>query len=158
LAVAWRRRSVSMLPLGLGLGLGFLAIAALGAARLGEVADRYLVLPAFAAAWLACAGVAALPLPARRAGFAAIGAPALGIGLASAPRSRVYGTADSLWAVAFAKNRRSVRAARNLGAVHLARGEPRPALEWLDRAAALAPDDPEVELDRAIAVEQLGDA
>jgi Flp pilus assembly protein TadD len=51
-----------------------------------------------------------------------------------------------------------VRAALNLAAVHLDRGEPRVALDLLDRAAALAPGDPEVELNRAIAIEQQGDA
>jgi len=152
---AWRARSTLLVPI--VLGASFLAIGALGAARLGEVADRYLVLPAFAAAWLACAGVAALPMPARRVGFAAVGAIALGFAIASTTHVRVYATDESLWTDAFAKNPRSVRAALNLGAVHLDRREPHPALEWLDRAAVLAPGDPEVELDRAVAAEQLGD-
>lgn len=156
LAATWHRRSPLLLPL--ALGLGFLGIAALGAARLGEVADRYLLLPVFSAAWLAAAGVAALPARARPAGFGAIAAGTLGLAIAASAHVRTYADDDRLWSDAFAKNPRSVRAALNLGAVRLDRGEPRAALEWLDRAAALAPDDPQVELNRAIAIEQMGDA
>jgi tetratricopeptide (TPR) repeat protein len=51
-----------------------------------------------------------------------------------------------------------VRAAINLAALALDRGAPREALDWLSAASALAPGDPQVELNRAVAEEQLGDA
>ena len=155
-AVAWRARSPLLVAL--GLALGFLAIAALGAARLGEVADRYLLLPVFATAWLVAAGVEALRGPARRAGRIAIGALALACAALGATHVRSYASDERLWTDGFERNPRSVRAALNLGAVYLDRGDSQRAIEWLDRAAALAPNDLEVELNRAIAIEQQGDA
>lgn len=156
LVVAWRRASSRLVPL--VLCGGFLAIAALGAARLGEVADRYLLLPAFSIAWLAAAGVESLPQAPRVGARTALALVAVVFAIASASHVRVYRDDERLWTDAFEKNPRAVRAALNLGALHLDRDEPRRAIEWLDRAGALAPGDPEVELNRAIAIERLGDA
>lgn len=152
---AWRRRSPLLVPI--ALAAGPLAIAALGAARIGELADRYLVVPIFAAAWLVAAGVATLPAPARIAGFIAGAATVAIFAIAAATHVRVYASDGTLWTDAWAKNPRSLRAAANLGAWHLDRNEPYRAVEWLDRAAALAPGDPEIEMNRAVASEQQGD-
>lgn len=154
--VAWRDRSPLLVPI--GLALGFLAIGALGAARLGEIADRYLLLPVFGVAWLVAAGIGALGEPVRRAGFAAIGATAIALAVLGSLHVRSYASDERLWSDAIDKNPRALRAALNLGAVYLDRGEPARASEWLERAAAIAPGDPQVELNRAIAQEQQGDA
>lgn len=153
---AWRRRSAALVPL--AIAMGFLAVAALGAARIGEVADRYLLLPAFGAATLAVALVERSTGLSRGAGRALLAAA--GIALAATAHAHVRTFADdaTLWSDAWAKNPRSLRAASNLGAVALDRGEPREALVWLERAAALAPDDPQIEMNRAVAEQQLGDA
>ena len=153
---AWRRRSQLLIPIALAvLPLG---IAALGAARVGEMADRYLVLPIFATAWLVAAGIEALPAPGRFVGRVA-GAAAVGaFAVAAATHVRVYASDEALWTDAWQKNPRSVRAAANLGALHLDRDEPYRAAEWLDRAAALAPDDAEIEMNRALVAERQGDA
>jgi tetratricopeptide (TPR) repeat protein len=155
-ALAWRRRSPLLVPI--ALAAAPLAIAALGAARIGEMADRYLVLPIFATAWLVAAGIASLPAPLRVAGFAAGAAAVATFAVAAATHVRVYASDESLWTDAWAKNPHSLRAAANLGALHLDRNEPYRAIEWLDRAAALAPGDAEIEMNRAVASEQQGDA
>jgi tetratricopeptide (TPR) repeat protein len=152
---AWRRRSPVLIPL--ALGTGFLAIAALGAVRIGEVADRYLLLPVFALAWLVALGVERLPGRARGAGRVALAAAAGALALAANAHVRVYASDATLWSDAWSKNPRSERAASNLGVVALDAGDPRGALEWFERAAALAPNDPQVELNRAVAEEQSGD-
>lgn len=154
LAFAWRRRSPLLAPLAAGLAM--LAIAAFGAARLGELADRYLVLPAFAAAWLAAAAVESLSGAARAAGRAALALAGVALAVAAHAHVSVYASDAALWRDAWDKNPRSLRAALNMSAVELDRGEPRTALAWLERAAALAPGDPDVELNRAVAEQQLG--
>ncbi|RIL06586.1 MAG: hypothetical protein DCC71_06295 [Proteobacteria bacterium] len=153
---AWRTRSPRLVPLALGLGM--LAVAALGAARLGEVADRYLALPAFAAAWLVVPALLHAPRIPRWAGRAALAGAGAAFAWASFHHTMVYANDAVLWSDAWRKNPRSVRAALNLAAVHLDGGEPRRALEWLARAAELAPGDAQIELNRAVAEEQLGDA
>src|SRR5690606_24312270 len=58
---------------------------------------------------------------------------------------------------AWRRNPAAVRPPLNLAALHLDRGETAEALAWLERAAALAPDDPQIALNRAVAAEQQGD-
>lgn len=155
LAAAWRRRSPLAVPLALA-GAG-LAVAALGALRVGELGDRYLLLPACAGAWLAGAGVEALAARPRRLARVAL-AGVVALGAASAIRhTAVYADDGRLWQDAWNKNPRAVRAPLNLAAWHLERGEPGVALAWLERAEALAPGDPQIVLNRAVAAEQLGD-
>ncbi len=154
-ALAWRRRSPLLVPI--ALTAAPLAIAALGAARIGEMADRYLVLPIFATAWLVAAGIASLAAPLRVAGAVAGAAAIAAFAIAAATHVRVYANDESLWTDAWVKNPHSLRAAANLGAVYLDRNEPYRAIEWLDRAAALAPGDAEIEMNRAVASEQQGD-
>jgi tetratricopeptide (TPR) repeat protein len=155
-AVAWRRRAPLLLPL--ALAAGFLAVAALGAVRIGEVADRYLLLPVYALAWLSLLGVERLRGAARRAARFALAAA--GVALAASAHSHVgvYQSDATLWSDAFAKNPRSERAAANLGALALDAGDPRGALAWLARASELAPGDAQIEMNRAVAESQLGDA
>jgi len=154
-ATAWRRRSPLGVPLALA-GAG-LAVAALGAVRVGELGDRYLLLPACAGAWLAAAGVEALAARPRRVARALLaGAAAVGAALAM-HHVTVYADDGRLWQDAWARNPRAVRAPLNLAAWHLERGEPGEALAWLERAEALAPGDPQIVLNRAVAAEQLGD-
>jgi Tfp pilus assembly protein PilF len=152
---AWRRRSPLLIPI--ALALLPLGVAALGGARIGEIADRYLVLPIFATAWLVAIGIEALPTPLRVAGRVA-GAVTVGVfAVLASMHVRVFASDEALWTDAWAKNAHSVRAAANLGALHLDRDEPYRAEEWLDRAAALAPDDPEIEMNRALVAERRGD-
>jgi tetratricopeptide (TPR) repeat protein len=154
-AGAWRRRAPALVPL--VLLAASLAVAALGAGRVGELGDRYLLVPACAGAWLVAGALAALPAgwqrPARAAAAAGIGA----LALLSIRHVSVYRSDETLWRDAWEKNPRALRAPLNLAAWHLERGEPAPALAWLDRAEALAPADPQVALNRAVAAEQLGD-
>ena len=152
----WRRRSPLLIAI--ALAVFPLGIAALGGARIGEIADRYLVLPIFATAWLVATGIEALPTRFRLAGRAA-GAVVVGaFALLATTHVRVFASDEALWTDAWQKNSRSVRAAANLGALHLDRDEPYRAAEWLDRAAALAPGDPEIEMNRALVAERQGDA
>jgi Flp pilus assembly protein TadD len=153
---AWRRRWMSLLPI--AIGLGFLAIAALGAARIGEVADRYLLLPAFAAGTLVTGFVEQSSGRSRTAGRALLAVAGIALAATANTHVRVFANDATLWSDAWAKNPRSVRAALNLGAVALDRSEPHEALVWLERAAALEPGDPQIEMNRAVAEQQLGDS
>ncbi len=135
-----------------------LAVAALGAARIGEMADRYLVLPIFATAWLVAAGIDALPAPLRLGGRVAGAAAVAALAVAAATHVRVYANDEALWTDAWQKNPHSLRAAANLGALYLDRDEPYRAAEWLERASALAPGDAEIEMNRALVAERQGDA
>jgi tetratricopeptide (TPR) repeat protein len=156
LARAWRTRSALLVPL--ALGGASLALAAAGAARVGELGDRYLLLPALCVGWLAARGLLALSGRARAAGLA--GAVAAGVVLAalSLRHVTVYRTDERLWGEAWRLNPRSARAALNLASARLDAGDPQGAELWLARAEALAPGDPLVALDRAVAAEQRGDA
>lgn len=154
--LAWRRRSSLLIPI--ALAILPLSIAAIGAARVGEMADRYLLLPIFATAWLVATGIEALPGSLRVAGRVAGAATVAVFAVAAATHARTYASDESLWSDAWQKNPRSVRAALNLGALYLDRDEPYRAAEWLDRAAALAPGDADVEMNRALVAEQQGDA
>jgi tetratricopeptide (TPR) repeat protein len=155
LALAWRRRSVALVPL--ALGSASLAIAAAAGARLGELSDRYLLLPAFAAAWLAVRGAARLPAALRPALIVAGTAAGAGLALLSIQHVSVYRTDEALWRAAVAQNPGSPRAALNLAVARLEAGDPGDALDWLARAEALAPDDPLIGLNRAVAHAELGD-
>lgn len=155
LVIGWRRRAPALVPVAL-LVLA-LAIAALGAARLGELGDRYLLVPAFAGAWLAASGVEALAPTPRRVGRAGLALTATIFALLSVQHVAVYASDERLWRDAARKNPHALRPPLNLAAWHLDRGEPTQAIPWLERAAALAPDDPQLVLNRAVAAEQLGD-
>lgn len=156
LALAWRRRSPALVPL--VLGGASLGVAAVAAARIGELADRYLVLPALAVAWLAARAVDVRLRSRRGAGRALAAAAVLLLGALAFRHVQVYASDGRLWRDAWSKNPASVRAATNLAAWHLDAGAPREALVWLARAEALAPGDRLVALDRAAAHEELGDA
>jgi Tfp pilus assembly protein PilF len=156
LALAWRRRSLSLVP-GV-LGAASLALAAVAAARVGELGDRYLLAAALCASWLAARGLFALGGRARGLGLAGAGAAALVLAALSVRHVSVYRTDERLWSEAWRTNPRSARAALNLAAARLDAGDPRGAEPWLARAEALAPGDPLVSLDRAVAAEQRGDA
>jgi Tfp pilus assembly protein PilF len=152
---AWRRRAPALVPLAL-LGAA-LPIAALGAARVGELGDRYLLLPACAGAWLLASGIEALPVAARRAGRLAAAAAGGLLAALAVQHVGVYRSEERLWRDAWDENPRALRAAQNLAAWHLERGEAAQALAWLERAEALAPADPQIALNRAVAAAQLGD-
>jgi tetratricopeptide (TPR) repeat protein len=156
LVLAWRARSALLVPL--ALGGASLALAAAGAARVGALGDRYLLLPALCAGWLAARGVLALPGRARAAGLAAAAAAGLVLAVLSFRHVDVYRTDERLWSEAWRVNPRSARAALNLASARLDAGDPSGAEAWLARAEALAPRDPLVALDRAVAAEQRGDA
>ena len=154
LAAALRRRSRLLVPL--AFGTAQLCTAALGAARLGELADRYLLAVSLAAAW----GIAALALGrvarSERPRAAALAAATAGLALLAVVQVASFHSDDALWSRAWRRNPHSVRAAINLAAARAA-GEPRAALSWLDRAEALAPGDRQIALNRAVAAHQLGD-
>ena len=151
----WRRRAPEVVPL--ALLVSSLAVAALGAARLGELGDRYLLVPAFAGAWLVARGVEAMAPTARRLGRIAVLAAVSVCAWLSIQHVSVYADDQHLWLDAWRKNPHALRPPLNLAAWHLDRGEPTQALPWLERAAALAPEDPQLALNRAVAAEQLGD-
>jgi tetratricopeptide (TPR) repeat protein len=155
LVLAWRRRATLLVPLALG-GAG-LSVAAAGAARVGELGDRYLLLPSLCATWLVARGLFALPGRARAVGLAGAAAAALALAALSVRHVGVYRSDEVLWSDAWRVNPASLRAALNLAAVRLDAGDPHGAEEWLARAEALAPGDPLVALDRAVAAEQRGD-
>lgn len=152
--VAVARRSTWAVPL--AVGLPHLVVAALGAARVGELADRYLVWVVFATAW----GLAgALPrLLAPRPALLAAALTAGLLGAASWQRARVFESDERLWTDAWRKNPTSVRAAINLAAARLQADDPRGALAWLDQAERLAPGDRQIALNRAAAADASGDA
>jgi tetratricopeptide (TPR) repeat protein len=154
LGVAARRRSPSLLPL--ALGGAHLLVAALAAARLGALADRYLLMPVLAAAWLVAAGVAGLAPALRRVAVASAACLAVLLGVLAFRHAGVFVSDERLWSDGWSKNPASVQAALNLAALRLDAGEPREALLWLDRAAALDPRDAQVRVNRAVAWEQLG--
>jgi Flp pilus assembly protein TadD len=153
--VAWRRRAPWLVPLVTGSAM--LAIAGVGAVRVGELGDRYLLLPACAGAALLAGGVEALPVARRRAARTALAALAAAFALTSVRHVQVYESDGRLWREAWERNPAALRPPLNLAAWHLERGETTEALGWLERASALAPDDPQVALNRAVAAEQLGD-
>jgi tetratricopeptide (TPR) repeat protein len=153
--VGWRRRAPELVPL--ALLSAALPIAALGAVRVGELGDRYLLLPACAVAWIIASGVEALAPTRKRAGRAALALAVAACALLSIRHVSVYESDERLWRDAWRKNPQALRAPMNLAAWHLDRGEATQAIPWLERAAALAPGDPQLALNRAVAAEQLGD-
>ncbi len=153
LALAWARRARLLVPL--TLFLGTLALGALGAARIGEMADRYLLLPSAAGAWLAARAGRALPAASRKPALAVV---VLGFAALASRHTRVFESDERLWSDAFRSNPASVRAALNLATARIEAGNPRAALPLLDHAALLSPDDPQVTLNRAVAAEALGDS
>jgi tetratricopeptide (TPR) repeat protein len=147
-----RRRGPWLVPL--VLGGAQLAIAAVAAVRVGELADRYLLLPCLALAWgVAAALRRALPAPAATALVLAL---AVALGAAARGHVAVFHDDQTLWTDAWSKNPASLRAAVNLAAGALGRDDPRTAEVWLARAAALDPDDRQVLLNRAVAADRLG--
>lgn len=152
--LAWRRRSPLLVPL--ALGGAQLAVAAFAAGRIGELADRYLVGPLLAGCWLLAAGISALPERARRPAWVAASVAIAVLAVVSHAHVRVYESDAALWRHALSENPRSLRAALNLGVVHLSAGDAAGALEWLDRAESLSPGDPQVRLNRAVALSELG--
>jgi Flp pilus assembly protein TadD len=113
-------------------------------------------MPVLAAAWLLAHGVGALaPVP-RRLARAAGAVAALLLAGASLRHAGVFVSDERLWQDGWSKNPGSVQAALNLAALRLDAGQPRDALLWLDRAAALEPRDAQVRVNRAVAWEQLG--
>jgi tetratricopeptide (TPR) repeat protein len=171
-----RARSVLCVPL--GLGVAALLVGAVGAARIGELADRYLLPVVLAAAWLAAsalvaatarlrapvAGAArlrwALVAGAARLRWAPVAVVAAALAVLagiSFGHVRVYESDERLWEHAWRHNPHSVRAALNLAKHHLDRGEIRLASGWLDRAEALRPGDPQVRFNRAVARYEEGD-
>jgi tetratricopeptide (TPR) repeat protein len=144
--VAVRRRSVALVPLAIA-GTQ-IAVAALAAARLGELADRYLLGAVFGLAWLA---VRTLALPAT-----ACAGVALLLGVASWLHAGVFRSNLALWSNAVGQNPRSAVAVLNLAAAYLDAGQPRAALEWLDRADALPADADQLAINRAVVAQQLG--
>jgi tetratricopeptide (TPR) repeat protein len=150
--IAFRRRSVWGVPL--ALGAASLAVGALAAARIGELADRYLLVPVACGVWLL-----AHALRGRAGAFApaAVAAAALALASASARHVTVYQSDAVLWAHAAARNPASARAAQNLAVAELEAGDLPAAEHWLERAAALAPGDPLIALDRAVLYDARGE-
>lgn len=154
---AWgvRGRRTWLVPL--ALGASALVVGASGAARIGEMADRYLLVPCIATAWLAAHGAASLPPRARRVALVAL-VPFLAAGAALSWRhTSVFHSNETLWTDAYRKYPGSVRPPLNLSAVLLEAGDPHGALVWLERAERAAPGDFQVALNRANALQQLGD-
>jgi tetratricopeptide (TPR) repeat protein len=158
LAAALRRRAAWSVPL--ALGLASLAVAASGAARIGEMADRYLLVPSLTAAWLAVrcvdAGASASRSGAGRAASLALGVLVVAGAVLSWQHSRVFESDATLWADAWSKSQTSVRVPLNLAAARIEAGDAAGALALLDRAEALAPGDAAVSVTRAAALERLG--
>lgn len=157
-ALAWaaRRRSPGLVPL--TLGLAQLLVAALAATRVGELADRYLLLFVLAAAWglaLALQELGAAGL--RRAGVGIAGL-VLVLGAGAWTQAGVFRSDATLWEHAVERNPASARAVLNLASARLGGGRPHEALALLERAEALSPGDPQVALNRAAAAWALGDA
>lgn len=140
------------------LGLAFLAVGATGAARIGEMADRYLLLPSLAAGWLVTLFLEGLPLRVRRP--ARLGAAFVGLLLAalSFRHGTVYASDLALWSHAARANPASGRAALNLANALLEAGDLPGARAWLDRAAAIDPEDRLLRMNRAVLSAESGDA
>lgn len=155
LAWALARRSRFGLPLGLGLAAA--AVAALAAVRLGELADRYLLLVVLAAAWAVSLGLERLGRPALRRATVVVAVAGVALSAAAWRQARVFHSNLTLWEHAHRQNPASERAALNLATAHLDAGRPDAALALLDGAQALRPDDPLVALNRGVAYEALGD-
>ena len=151
----WMRPSPALLPA--TLGLAFLFVGASGAARIGEMADRYLLLPSLAAGWLAALGLSELPSRLRRPGRILAGAVLAGFALVSFRHGPVYASDLSLWRHAAAANPASGRAALNLATALLEAGDLAGARAWLDRAAHIDPGDRLLRMNRAVVAAETGD-
>lgn len=162
-AIGVRRRAPWLVPL--ALGASQLGIGALGAARVGELADRYLLGVVAAGAWLVALGLpsaeAALGRARRPAVVAGVRAGLVGVALvlggASWRHAQTFVSDERLWTHAWRENPASLRAVINLAALHLDADETETALVWVRRAEALDPEDPQVVLNRAVAELQRGD-
>ncbi|MGH0037405.1 MAG: tetratricopeptide repeat protein [Myxococcota bacterium] len=152
---AFRRRSSLLLPV--LLGGAQLAVAAVGAGRIGELADRYLMGPALCLAWVAARALVGLPARRRRPALVAATAAAAVLALVAHGHTRVFASDEVLWSAAWRANPRSARAALNLSALAINGGDPRTGLVWLERAEALDPGDPRIAFNRAVAANEMGD-
>lgn len=156
LVLGFVRRASWLLPV--TLGLAGLATAASGAARIGELADRYLLLPSLAAGWLAARGIALAPVGVSRAARLASVCVLGVLAVLSVRHVPVYATNERLWRNAVERNPASERAVINLSSALLDAGEVSEAMPWLERAGRLAPDDVRVRLNRAVAMAASGDS
>lgn len=155
LARLWLRPAPALLPL--TLGLAFLAAGAGGAARIGELADRYLLLPSFAAGWLAALGARSLAPRFGRWPYVALAAAGAACAMLSVRHVPVYESDLALWSRAAETNPASGRATLNLANALLEAGDVAGARAWLDRAAAIDPEDRLLRLNRAVIAAETGD-
>jgi tetratricopeptide (TPR) repeat protein len=155
LALGFARRAGFLAPA--TLGLASLFIAASGAARIGELADRYLLVPSLAAGWLLGRILASETVRARRAPRLLGAAAVLTLAVLSIRHVPMYANDARLWRVAAERNPASERAVINLASALVNAGDTAAARPWLERAAAMAPDDLLVRLNLAVATAEEGD-
>jgi len=79
-----------------------------------------------------------------------LGAVGLALAAGTISRNTVYQTETAFWQDVAAKSPRNARAANNLGMAHALACEPLAARSAFERAAAIAPDDPQPQVNLAL--------
>ena len=121
--------------------------------RYSFVADHFQYLASLALFALAGAGIAALPVAARRW---AVAATLITFALLSAVQCRAYRSAESLWRDTLAKNPEALIANNNLALICQADGRVDEAVAFIANAVRMAPKDAEVRTNAGVVLAKLG--